>query len=102
MNGFRRVLSTWDATMVVVGGIIGSGIFINPYLVARGLDSPAQVLAAWALGGGLDIKLSKHVSFRPIGLDWFKTKLDGIRTLQSHSQDNLRYTAGVNFTFGAQ
>ncbi len=39
--------------MVVVGGIIGSGIFINPYLVARTLDSPALVLAAWAAGGGV-------------------------------------------------
>jgi APA family basic amino acid/polyamine antiporter len=39
--------------MMVIGGIIGSGIFINPYLVARGLDSPAAVLAAWAIGGAV-------------------------------------------------
>ena len=37
--------------MVVIGGIIGSGIFINPYIVAQRLDSPALVLAAWAAGG---------------------------------------------------
>jgi APA family basic amino acid/polyamine antiporter len=37
--------------MVVIGGIIGSGIFINPYLVARELDSPWLVLAAWTAGG---------------------------------------------------
>src|SRR6186713_2755174 len=41
--------------MVVIGGIIGSGIFINPYLVAQQLDTPAEVLAAWALGGGVAI-----------------------------------------------
>ncbi len=52
---FRRELGPFDATMVVIGGIIGSGIFINPYLVARGLDSPALVLAAWAVGGGVAI-----------------------------------------------
>ena len=39
--------------MVVVGGIIGSGIFINPYLVARGLDTPALVLAVWIAGGAI-------------------------------------------------
>jgi APA family basic amino acid/polyamine antiporter len=39
--------------MVVVGGIIGSGIFINPYLVAQKLDSPAMVLGAWAAGGAV-------------------------------------------------
>ena len=50
-GGFRRVLSTWDATMVVVGGIIGAGIFINPYIVARTLDSTPAVIAAWITGG---------------------------------------------------
>jgi APA family basic amino acid/polyamine antiporter len=48
---FRRALGPFDATMVVIGGIIGSGIFINPYLVARGLDTPALVLGVWAVGG---------------------------------------------------
>jgi APA family basic amino acid/polyamine antiporter len=37
--------------MIVMGGIIGSGIFINPYIVARQLHSPALILGAWALGG---------------------------------------------------
>jgi APA family basic amino acid/polyamine antiporter len=50
-GGFRRVLSTWDATMVVVGGIIGAGIFINPYIVARTLDSTTAVIVAWIAGG---------------------------------------------------
>jgi APA family basic amino acid/polyamine antiporter len=37
--------------MAVVGGIIGSGIFLNPAFVARALDRPAYVLLAWAIGG---------------------------------------------------
>jgi APA family basic amino acid/polyamine antiporter len=48
---FRRVLRPFDATMVVIGGIIGSGIFINPRLVAQSLDSSWLVLLAWAVGG---------------------------------------------------
>ena len=39
--------------MVVIGGIIGSGIFINPYIVAQRLDSTVMVLAAWAAGGAI-------------------------------------------------
>jgi APA family basic amino acid/polyamine antiporter len=50
---FRRALGRFDATMVVIGGIIGSGIFINPYLVARTLDSTTLVLAAWVAGGAI-------------------------------------------------
>ncbi len=47
----RRELGLFDAAMVVVGGIIGAGIFINPYLVAQRLPSAGWVLAAWAAGG---------------------------------------------------
>jgi APA family basic amino acid/polyamine antiporter len=37
--------------MLVIGAIIGSGIFINPAIVARQLSSPTLVLAAWITGG---------------------------------------------------
>jgi basic amino acid/polyamine antiporter, APA family len=37
--------------MVVMGGIVGAGIFINPYVVAQQLHTPAQILAAWIFGG---------------------------------------------------
>ena len=30
-----REIGLFDATMIVMGGIIGSGIFMNPYVVAR-------------------------------------------------------------------
>lgn len=47
----RRDLGAFDATMVVVGGIIGGGIFINPYLVAQRLPTAGWILGAWAFGG---------------------------------------------------
>jgi APA family basic amino acid/polyamine antiporter len=50
---FRKALGTFDATMLVVGGIIGAGIFINPYLVAQRLASPGLVLGAWIAGGAI-------------------------------------------------
>lgn len=50
---FRRALGPFDATMVVVGGIIGSGIFILPSLVAQRLSTPGFVLAAWIAGGAI-------------------------------------------------
>src|SRR5437868_6201070 len=37
--------------MIVMGGIIGSGIFINPYVVARQVHTPALIIGAWAAGG---------------------------------------------------
>jgi basic amino acid/polyamine antiporter, APA family len=46
-----RRLGLFDATMLVMGGIVGSGIFMNPYVVAQRVHTPALVLAAWLLGG---------------------------------------------------
>lgn len=50
---FRRALGPFDATMVVIGGIIGAGIFITPAIVAQRLDTPLLVLAAWVTGGAI-------------------------------------------------
>ena len=46
-----RRLGLFDATMIVMGGIIGSGIFINPSVVARQVNTPFLILGVWALGG---------------------------------------------------
>jgi APA family basic amino acid/polyamine antiporter len=46
-----RRLGLFDATMVVMGGIVGSGIFINPYVVAQQVHTPALILGAWIFGG---------------------------------------------------
>ncbi len=46
-----RKLGPLDATMIVVSGIIGSGIFINPYVVAQLVETPAAILAVWIAGG---------------------------------------------------
>lgn len=46
-----RRLGAFDATMLVMGGIIGSGIFINPYVVARHVHTTPLILGVWAAGG---------------------------------------------------
>ena len=46
-----RRLGIFDATMIVMGGIIGAGIFINPYVVARQVHTPALILTPWIIGG---------------------------------------------------
>jgi len=46
-----RRLGLFDATMIVMGGIIGSGIFMNPSVVAVQVHTPFLILGAWVLGG---------------------------------------------------
>jgi APA family basic amino acid/polyamine antiporter len=49
--GLARRLNAFDATMIVMGGIIGSGIFRNPGGVARQVGSAALSTTAWVIGG---------------------------------------------------
>ncbi|HEY0544382.1 MAG TPA: amino acid permease [Pyrinomonadaceae bacterium] len=51
----ERGLGLLDATMIVVGSMIGSGIFITSAESARLVGSPGWLLAAWALAGVLTI-----------------------------------------------
>ena len=46
-----RRLGLFDATMLVMGGIIGAGIFVNPAVVARNVHTSALILGAWLIGG---------------------------------------------------
>jgi basic amino acid/polyamine antiporter, APA family len=46
-----RQIGQFDATMIVMGGIVGAGIFINPYVVAQRVHSPLLILGVWVAGG---------------------------------------------------
>ncbi len=48
-----RRLGLVDVTLIVMGGIIGSGIFVNPSVVAARTGSANGTLAAWLLGGAI-------------------------------------------------
>ena len=46
-----RTMGLFDATMIVMGGVVGVGIFMNPSVVAGHLHSAALILGAWIAGG---------------------------------------------------
>jgi APA family basic amino acid/polyamine antiporter len=48
-----RLLGGRDAALIVTGGIIGSGIFMNPSVVARFVGSGFLVMAVWVAGGAI-------------------------------------------------
>lgn len=48
--GYARTLGLFSATMMVIGGIIGSGIFLNPSVVAARMGSREGTLLVWLLG----------------------------------------------------
>jgi basic amino acid/polyamine antiporter, APA family len=50
-TGFVKAMTLTDATMLVAGSMIGSGIFIVSASMARGLPSPLWMILAWVLSG---------------------------------------------------
>jgi APA family basic amino acid/polyamine antiporter len=54
-NVYARRLTTWDGAMIVIGGVIGAGIFLTPATVARNTSSAVEVLILWVLGGLLTL-----------------------------------------------
>src|SRR5947209_8565420 len=54
-TGLVRELGTTDATMIVMGAMIGSGIFITSAESARLVGGPGWLLAAWALSGVMTV-----------------------------------------------
>lgn len=67
-----------------------------------------QNAAAMAVGGGIDIRLSRLIGFRPIQLDYLPThfspfNVPGLGTINNTKwQQNLRYSAGLAFRFGGK
>lgn len=51
MTKLARELTTFDATLIVMGGIVGSGIFMTPSVVAAAARTTPLILTAWCIGG---------------------------------------------------
>lgn len=55
---------------------------------------------AMLAGGGLDIKIGKRFSVRPIAVDYYLMRMPSLVTGNDTNHNNIRYTAGVSFLFG--
>ena len=62
---YARRLGVFSATMAVIGGIIGSGVFLGPEVVAARVGSAGLTLTAWIVGGV--IALVGALSFGELG-----------------------------------
>ena len=54
-HSYLRRLGVWDGAMIVIGGVIGAGIFRTPATVAERTGSGLSLLILWALGGLLTL-----------------------------------------------
>ena len=55
MGGFKRSMGLSTTIAIVAGGVIGSGIFMKPSLMASQLGSPLLLLSVWIVAGGISL-----------------------------------------------
>lgn len=55
MKGLKPSLGSWTSVSLVVGGIIGSGIFMKPALMAAQVGSPLILIGVWIVAGILSL-----------------------------------------------
>jgi len=105
---FGGAYSTASTRLEILGGEVVNPLkfppptVVNPDLPFSTRFVTSRTGDAILLGGGLDIKINKHMTFRPIGADYYQTRLPSLLTGNHHSANNFRYSVGVNFLFGEE
>jgi outer membrane immunogenic protein len=79
----------------------------DPFFPGPGVEITASLKAsqtdfAFMTGGGVDFRVSKHFTFRPIAVDYVLTTFPSLLTGDSAHQNGLRATIGFVFTFGKE
>jgi hypothetical protein len=88
----------WENLPVPDLAILGGGVIVPN---GATLDY-SRVTSGFAMtaGGGLDIKINKHVYLRPVQAEYFLTRLSPVGAFGVTTRNNFRYSAGINFSYG--
>jgi hypothetical protein len=97
----RRVYAVTDLNTPVLPVVTPANLFPGPGQPVIARISSSQAAFAMTAGGGIDLKMNKHVSFRPVAVDYLLTRFPSLTTGKNYNQNSLRATAGFVFTFGA-
>jgi hypothetical protein len=76
------------------------GLGLDPNLPVSVRLQAANTGFAMMTGGGLDIKISKSVAFRPVAMDYYLVRKPRLGTFDDVNKNNWRLSAGFNFMFG--
>jgi hypothetical protein len=86
-----------DVAIIVPPGLGGGVILPTGANIRFNRETSGFAMTA---GGGIDIKLNKHVYVRPIQAEYFLTRLSPIGAFGLTNRNNFRYSAGINFSYG--
>ena len=78
-----------------------SNLFPGPNAATTARLSATQNAFSMLAGGGVDYRINKNFSVRPVQVDYVLTRFPSLLTGARQNQNSLAATAGIIFTFGA-
>ncbi|QMV19765.1 hypothetical protein GOB94_14470 [Granulicella sp. 5B5] len=103
---FRNHTRFTPFVQVLAGGVHASAVTVSNCAGAGCAALPVQNSFAMAGGGGLDIRLTHHISIRAVQAEYMLTRFQGVvnsvSTGASASQNDLRLSSGLLFAFGGR
>jgi outer membrane protein OmpA-like peptidoglycan-associated protein len=91
-----------SSSVAILGDPLESALPIVPGQPLSVRFIASQTKFALAAGGGLDIRIAKHVYFRPLGVEYFFAKTRTSFAESDNDLEGIRYTAGFTFMFGGE
>jgi len=86
---------------VLFGGIHASDVPLSSGCSGAGCTLlPAENSFALTAGGGLDIRVRRHLAIRLIQAEYLMTRFDNLNTGSTASQNDMRLSSGIVFRFG--
>lgn len=87
-----------------IQGLVGGAHLSNAFDIGAtppnlGLD---RNVFAGSFGGGMDVRLTDHIAFKPFELDYFMTRLNVPSLTETSISNNLRFSTGIVFRFGSK
>jgi opacity protein-like surface antigen len=94
---WRRWQRFTPYTQFLFGGARISADVSNPAGSSASIDDNSFALAA---GGGIDIALTRHISIKPVQIEYLMTQASQFVGSSGYVQNGLRYSAGIVFRLG--
>ena len=99
---YRRHDRIVPFAQVLAGGIYASSVALKNCTGAACVVLPAQTSFALTAGGGLDLKLSRHLALRLVQGEYLLTRLADTGTGIATHQNDIRLSSGLVFRFGGK
>jgi opacity protein-like surface antigen len=99
---FRNDSRFTPFVQVLAGGVHASAVTAANCAGTGCVVLPVQSSFAMTGGGGLDIRITHHVSIRAVQAEYMMTRFDSVPAGGSSSQNDLRLSTGLLFSFGGR